>query len=227
MISTSTPIIEIKGSMLAPAKSENPPGPSRLFVARGDVIAIVADVPADGRRLLRILATLERPATGEYRFNGTAVNLKDYRQSLTIKRQIGYVAADAALISNRTVRENLLLARFYFENDLSIDLDETVASLCRDAGLTRKLDQRPSVLSGGEMLKVIAIREMAKAPAVMLIDRPESFMQTNGNDAILNQLKYLIRSGTAVVLFSHNQAMIGLANRELMLADGAIRMRSV
>jgi hypothetical protein len=68
---------------------------------------------------------------GTYRFNGEMVNLKDYRQCLAVKRQIGYVAADAAMISNRTIRENLLLTRFYYENDLTIDIDQKTEALCK------------------------------------------------------------------------------------------------
>ena len=177
MESTPLPIIDITDLALAPPDSPRRYGTNRLTVARGDVIAIVADAPIDGRHMLRILATLVQPDRGIYRFNGDIVNLKDYRQGLSIKRQIGYVAADAAMISNRTLRENLLLSRFYYENDLSIEIDLTVASLCEDSGLSRKLNQRPSVLSDSELLKAITIREMGKSPAVMLVDRPEKFLE--------------------------------------------------
>lgn len=202
-------------------------GPIRLVIAHGDLMAIVTDAPADCRRLLRVLATLERPDQGEYRFRGTHVNLKDYRDCLAVKRQIGYVAADAAMISNRTLRENLLLTRFYFENDLTIDIDETVGALCEGAGLTRKLERRPSALSSTELLNAIAIREMTKAPAVMLVEQPENFMRMTRSDGVFKHLKKMIRSGTAVIFYSHNHKMTGLANRRLALADGAIRVSSV
>jgi ABC-type lipoprotein export system ATPase subunit len=68
------------------------------------------------------------------------------------------------MISNRTIRENLLLSRFYYENDLSIDMDETMALLCRDAGLSDDLERRPSELNDSELMKTIAIREMGKRP---------------------------------------------------------------
>lgn len=225
MKSTPSPIIEITDLALALPGTPRHYGSHRLAVAQGDVIAIVTDPPIDGRHLLRILATLERPDGGEYRFNGKMVDLKDDRQCLAIKRQIGYVATDAVMISNRTIRENLLLTRFYYENDLTIDIDKTVGSLCRGAGLSQKLNRRPAVLSDRELLKAITIREMSKAPAVMLIDRPENFMEITENDGIFNHLKDMVRSGMAVVFVSHNSKMTGLANRQLTLADGEIRAR--
>lgn len=227
MESTLSPIIEITDLKLAPPGASRHYGSQGVAIAKGDVIAVVADPPMDGRHLLRVLATLDRPDRGEYRFNGKPMDMKDYRQCLAVKRRIGYVAADSAMISNQTVRENLLLARFYSENDLSIDIDETVESLCKGAGLSRRLDRRPSALSDGELLKAITIREMGKAPAVMLVDRPENFMEITEDDGVFNHLENMVRSGTAVVFVSHNRKMTGLANRQLTLAGGEVRTRSV
>ena len=227
MESTPTPIIDITNLALAPPGMPGHDDSHRLAVAHGDVIAMNADSPTDGRQLLRILATLEQPKRGEYRFNGKLVDLTDYRKCLAVKRQIGYVAPDAAMISNRTLRENLLLARFYAENNLTIDIDKTMDSLCRGTSLSQKLNWRPSVLSDGELLKAIAIREMGKAPAVMLIDRPENFMEISEDDSIFNHLKNMVRSGIAVVFVSHNTKMNSLANRQLTVAGGEIRTTSV
>lgn len=227
MESTPTPIIEITELALVPSGSPGHDDSNRLAVANGDVIAIANDSPTVGRHLLRIMATLDRPERGAYRFQGKPVDPKDSRQCLTVKRQIGYVAADAAMISNRTIRENLLLSKFYTENDLTIDIDNTVVSLCRGAGLLPMLNQRPSVLSDAELLKAIAIREMSKVPAVMLIDRPENFMVISDKDGIYNHLKDMVRSGTAVVFVSLDATMNGLANRELTVVGGKLRIASV
>ena len=227
MESTPTSIIDITDMALVSPGISGHENARSLTVARGDVITVVTDSPAEGRHLLRILATLERPVRGEYRFNGKRVDLNDYRQCLAVKRQIGYVAPDAAMLSNRTLLENLLLSRIYSENDLTIDMDNTMDSLCRGTGLSRMLNRRPSVLSDRELLKAIAIREMCKAPAVMLIDRPENFMEISENNSILNHLRNMVGSGTAVVFISHHPEMNGFANRQLTVADGEIRTTSV
>lgn len=227
MESTPTPIIDITDLKLASPGMSMHFNSHRLTVAHGDVTAVFTGSPADGQHLLRILATLERPERGEYCFNGKMVDLKDYRQCLAVKRQIGYVAPDAAMLSNQTLRENLLLSEFYSKNDLSIDMDETLDSLCKGAGLSRLLSRRPSVLSDRELLKAIAIREMCKAPAVMLIDRPENFMEISEKDGIFNHLKNMVGSGTAVVFVSHKSEMNGFANRRLTVAGGEMRTTSV
>jgi len=227
MLPSPIPIIEIANLItLLPGKSVRCHIES-LVIHSGEIVVLDAASPADGSHLLRILATLSSPESGRYRFNGNIVALNDYRRCLSVKRRIGYVAADAAMISNRTIRENLLLSRFYYENDLFIDLDETMTRLCTQAGLHAKLHCRPSELSDGELLKAIMIREIGKYPAVMLIDRPENFMTLTGDDRLFNHLKNMVHSGTAAVFLSLNRQVNEIANRRLSLAGNGLRERVI
>jgi ABC-type lipoprotein export system ATPase subunit len=216
------PILEITDLLLAPFGKRATYGADRLAIAPGDVIAIDANAALDSRQLLRVLATLERPEQGRFRFNGSDVDLDDYRRCLAVKRRIGFVVPDCAMISNRTIRENLLLTRFYYENDLSIDLDETMTLLCKEAGLSDDLERRPSELNDSALMKTIAIREMGKRPLLMLIDRPENFITPD--DAIFNHLKNMVQSKIAVVFFSNNKEMSDLGRRQLTLHGKAIRI---
>lgn len=223
MESTPSPIVEFTGLVMTAPGTLMPYVADRISVAHGDVIAIDSDVPEDGRYLLRILATLEQPDEGHYRFEGAALDLKNHRQCLSVKRRIGYVATDATMISNRTIRENLLLSRIYYENNLAIDIDETLTALCRDAGLVEKLNWRPSELSNEELLKAITIREIGKGPVMMLVDRPENFMIAAEADGIFNHLNNMVQSGMSVVFLSHNSTMTDLANRQMTMTGGEIR----
>ena len=223
METASEPIIEIRNLILSNADPTRQVDPIRLAIHRGEMAVIGSDDPLDGRHLLRVLATLDQPWRGKYRFKGKRVEMNRYRQCLGIKRQIGYVATDAALISNRTLRENLLLMRFYHENDLNIDLDETVRNLCNEAALASKLDQRPAALSGTELLKAVAIREIAKSPAVMLLENPETFLEAKNTDGLFQQLKKMRRKGSAVVFSTNDSKLAGLANRRLTLVDGQLQ----
>ena len=222
-----TPIIEITDLVISFAGEQRTCGSDRLAIMPGDTIAIDMDASIDPKRLLRILATLEPPDKGRYRFNGFALDVADYRQCLAVKRQIGYLTTDAVMISNRTIRENLLLTRYYYENDLTIDIDATIAALCESAGLTDHLNRRPAELNGVVLKKIIAIREMGKRPRLMLIDRPENFMDLGPDDAIFAHLKNMVQSDLAVVFCSANREMNGLARRQLTVSNDTIRIRNI
>ena len=221
------PIIEISNLTLLLAGHKGICGSERLTVSDGDIVAIDASGRMDTRELLRTLATLECPKSGRYRFDGVDVDPGDYRQCLAVKRQIGYMTAEAAMISNRTIRENLLLTRFYYENDLTIDLDETVAALCKHVGLSDQLNRRPAEVNDAALMKLIAIREMGKRPRLMLIDQPENFMGVGWDDPIFVHFKNMLQSGVAVVFFSNHRDMIGLARQQMIMSDDTIQIRSI
>ena len=99
-------------------------------LSKGDICQIQTDDIDDVHNFLKALATLVRPLDGRYRFMGEEISFSDYRKLLPIKKKIGYIGQDATMISNRTVRENLLLMRSYYENSASIALDEKVLGFC-------------------------------------------------------------------------------------------------
>ena len=94
------------------------------------VPSIKADLPDDAHLLLKGIAMLERPANGAYRFMEKKINFSDHRNLLPYKKKIGYITSDASMISNMSIRENLLLMRYYFENSLSLDIKDNVKNLC-------------------------------------------------------------------------------------------------
>ena len=169
-------LIEMSDYTLAPTGSGNGIRDFYFALAPGDVCAIEAQNPDDGHEFLRALATLSYPVTGALRWNGRRVRLKSYRALLGYKKRIGYIAPDAALISNLTVRQNILLHRYYVENDLGIDLDDRLAAMCNTFGISHKMDRRPADLNSMERQMAIVIREIGKKPEILLLDRPEDFI---------------------------------------------------
>jgi ABC-type ATPase involved in cell division len=192
-------------------------------LATGDICHLRSRCPEDAQLFLRTLAMLAQPVSGTYRFNGQKQNLQDYRATLDHKRKIGYVAPDMALISNLTIRQNLLLMRYYFENDLSIDLSNTAKALCRDFDLDGKIDKRPADLSSIEILEIIFIREVIKNPEIMLLHLPEDIIQHSHIHLLEKHFSEWIRIGRPVVFASYDQSIIRqFANRKLMLSGGAL-----
>ena len=189
----------------------------------GDICSIQTDSSDDAHIFLKALATLEYPVSGAYRFLGEAVNFSDYRELLPIKKKIGYIGQDSAMISNRTVRENMLLMRYYFENSLSPVLDENALKLCKLFNLQDKLDLRPGDLRPADLHIAIAIRELSKSVDVLLLDRPEDYFGYN-RFALFKKITWdIIESGPAVVFFSHDLNFIEtFSNVKILIKDGTL-----
>jgi len=192
-------------------------------VSGGDVCFIQSDSINDAHIFLKALATLVRPENGTYRYMGETIDFSDYRKLLPFKKRIGYIGQDAAMISNRTVRENLLLLRYYFENSLSLELDENVVQLCNLFNLQNKLDIRPGELRPVELRTAIAIRELTKSLDILLLERPEDYFDHTRLDLFNEILKDNIEQGHAVVFSSNDQSFIeAFSNRQVRIADGTL-----
>lgn len=192
-------------------------------LAEGDACAIKADVADDAHIFLKALATLVDPQSGTYRYMGETIDFSDYRNLLPFKKKIGYVGQDSAMLSNKTVRENLLLMRSYFENSLSLDIDEKALKLCKIFNIEDKLDVRPGELRPVDLRIAIAIRELTKSFDVLLLERPEDYFGYNSFGLFNEILKDTLEHGHGVVFFSNNQNFIeAFANREVLIADGTL-----
>lgn len=215
--------IEMSDYTLAPSGSGHGIRGFYFALWAGDVCAVEAEHPDDAHQFLRALATLAYPLSGTFRFNGKKFNMRNYKGLLECKRKIGYIAHDAALISNLTVRQNILLHRFYFENDLSIDLGDNLKSMCDIFGVCQKLDKRPADLNSLERQIAIVLREINKKPEVLLLDRPEDFIGHAKSDILGRMLSDWIDQRKPVVFVSFDRRLVRrFATRKILINNGTL-----
>jgi putative ABC transport system ATP-binding protein len=196
-----------------------------LVVDGGEIWQIDTNEPAEARLLLRAMATLERPLAGTYRFKGHLLDFGDYRKLLPVKRRIAYISSDATLISNRTLRENLLLGRFYHENSLEIRLDDRIRVLIDTFGLADKLELRAAQLSHLDRKIAICIREIAKEPELLLLYRPEEMIDHQRFEPFIQHLEATPTESFAGLVLSYDGAFIErFTNRRLTLKGGRLQI---
>jgi len=192
-------------------------------LSKSEVCQIQTDSTDDAHNFLKALATLVHPVSGTYRFMGKEIDFSDYRKLLPIKKKIGYIGQDATMVSNRTVRENLLLMRSYYENSLSISLDEKVLKLCRMFNLQDKLDVRPGELRPVDLRMAVATRELTKSFDVLLLDSPEDYFGHKTFDPLNEIINNITLSGKAVVFFSRDQDFVKtFPNRKIQITNGTL-----
>jgi ABC-type iron transport system FetAB ATPase subunit len=194
-----------------------------LAIAPGERCCIQTSSQRHAHVLLKALATLIPPAKGTYRFEGQAVKFGNYRRLLSIKRQIGYIGPDATLISNRSVLDNLLLMRYYFENRFNLTLDDKTEKLCRLFGLFDQLKMRPAELNPMDFNIAVAIRELSKSPKLLLLERPENFIGDNRLEVFITVLKDHLLQNVPIVFISYNHNFnTTLATNKILISKGKL-----
>lgn len=194
-----------------------------LTVSMGDAFSIVTDLSDDAHRLLRGIAALDVPKSGRLVYRGKEINFSDYRNLLHYKRNIGYVASDAIFLANRSIYENLMLMRQYFEDSTSIEMCQEAVELCRVFRLERRLDLKPHQLDSEEHRLFVIVRELSKNPEILLIEKPRDFLARKRFEALKEVLRQLIKNDLALVFFSTDRAFIDeFANKRIAIDRGKV-----
>ncbi len=192
-----------------------------LALSKGDVCSVKSESSDDARALLRALATLAEPVTGRYVYNGKELNFSDYRELLPFKRKIGYIASDSGILSNRTIRENIFISSYYFEDSIPLEIYEKAMTLCTRFEIEDKLDFRSAELNIMDVRLAITIRELIKSPDILILERPEDFMEHNKFHVFIDILNSMIHEEMPVVFFSKDVKFLHKFTKKMILiTDG-------
>lgn len=197
-----------------------------LTVRSGDFIAIVGPSGSGKSTLLQLLGTLDRPTTGEVLVQGQDVStLSDRALSRMRAESIGFVFQQFHLSPLLDVRDNVAEGLLYSGVKHSERRRQATDVLTR-LGLAHRLRHRPHTLSGGERQRVAIARALSGEPRVILADEPTGSLDSANGNAIMESLRGLARSGTAIVVVTHDLELASCADTSIVLRDGRIEQRS-
>ena len=215
-------LIELSDYTVAPEGSGNGIKECNFSISRGEVCCISTDNPDDARLFLKALTTLVYPLEGIYRYDSKQIDFSDKYNLLAYKKKIGYVGNDSAMVSNRTVRENLLFMRNYFEDSMSIGLDENAMQLCEAFNILGRLDSRPGMLDHLELKIAVTIRELTKSPDILIMERPEDLM-VKGHSVFLDYIKKKFSAGLPAVFISNDRNIKkNISNKKIFIKNGRL-----
>lgn len=198
-----------------------------LQVGRGEILALVGPSGTGKSVLLKHIIGLMQPDLGDVYVDGRSVGTASYRELTELRRRMGYVFQDGALLDSLTIRENLRLALdddAYLRDPARGDrtIEETLALVNLD---TRVLDKLPSELSGGMRKRVGVARAIINRPEIVLYDEPTAGLDPRNvvhMDELISRMRD--RLGATNVVITHDLGSVRrIADRVALLLDGRIR----
>lgn len=190
-----------------------------LKVYPKDFISIIGPSGAGKSTLLHLISGLDKPTTGVINVNGTDISkLGDDGLTLFRKAHIGFVFQFFNLIPTLTALENVLVSKM-FDDDCSIPKAD---ALLAKVGLSKKVEHKPNELSGGEQQRVAIARALYNDPEIILADEPTGNIDTQTGHELLKLFRRLNRSGTTMVLVTHDAEIARSGNRIIRMRDGMI-----
>jgi cell division transport system ATP-binding protein len=174
--------------------------------------------------LIRLLFLSLRPTRGLIRVFGRDTATVSKTELPTLRRRIGVVFQDFRLLDHLTTYENVALPLRVLGREES-DYRHDVHELLRWVGLGERLDAFPPVLSGGEKQRVAIARALITQPEVLLADEPTGNVDPPLARRLLRLFIELNRLGTAVVIATHDIALMDQVDaRRLVIGDGRLEI---
>src|SRR5262245_30574129 len=193
-----------------------------LEVPAGSFVLLTGPSGAGKTTLLAILGALERPSAGQLLFAERDLSRCSGAELARIRRRIGFIFQDFALIPGLSVAENItypLIPRGLTRAEQNRLAQDVLSRL----GLVDKAMSRPSELSGGEQQRVAIARAFAGNPEALLADEPTSNLHENAGETIIELLRQAHAEGKTVVVSSHDTRLRRLATDVFELASGRLK----
>jgi len=200
-------------------------------VQAGEIVGL-AGVAGNGQReLAEVLTGLRRPASGMMRFNGTSLDGRTHW--LELGQQLAHVPEDRAAVGSvpsLSVAENLILKRFNRPpiaagwSINSIAVKQNAVNLVKDYNIaTPTVETHVSMLSGGNLQKVILAREISGHPKLMIAVHPTRGLDVGATEAVHKLLVEQRDAGTAILLISEDlDELLSLGDRLAVIYEGRI-----
>ena len=194
-----------------------------LSINEKEIVSIVGKSGAGKTTLLQLIGTLEKPTSGFVSIEGKDLSIFKEKELAKFRNQsIGFVFQFHHLLPEFTALENTCLPGYIAKKNKK-DSIERAKFLLHTLGLNKRINHRPSELSGGEQQRVSIARALMNEPKVILADEPSGNLDTKTADEIHN-LFFKLREdlGLTFVIVTHNIKLAELADRKIVMKDGLI-----
>jgi cell division transport system ATP-binding protein len=187
-------------------------------IDRGEFVFLVGSTGSGKSTLMRLLIKELDPTDGTVRVAGHDLSEVTRRRIPYFRRNVGVVFQDFKLLPNRTVYDNVAYA-LQVTGGTRKEIRAKVPDILRLTGLSTKLHNMPHQLSGGEQQRVSIARAFVNHPPLLLADEPTGNLDPETSIDIMRLLYRINRTGTTVLVATHDQAMVDRMRRRVLELD--------
>jgi len=191
-----------------------------LEVEEKEFLAIMGASGSGKTTLLNIIGLLDKPDSGIYIFDGQEVSKLNKNELAYIRnRKIGFVFQAFHLVPWATALENVLMPLLY-RGVFKKEDEERALQLLTRLGLEKRMNAKPSELSGGEQQRVAIARALITHPKLLLADEPTGNLDSKSSQEVMKIFKELNEEGLTIIMVTHDPEIAKFAQRIKIIKDG-------
>lgn len=193
-----------------------------LRVYKDEFVFLMGASGAGKSTLIKLLMKEEDPTSGKISVNSRDLALIKRGSVQRYRRQIGVVFQDFRLLENKTVFGNVAFAMEIMGKSRR-EINEKVEAALSLMGLSKKADEYPRNLSGGEQQRVALARAIVNSPRILIADEPTGNLDPANAEQIMYLHELINSRGTTVIVATHAQNMARRMGRRILYLDHGVR----
>jgi len=191
-------------------------------VEAGEIVIMTGPSGSGKTTLLTLIGALRSTQAGSLRVLGHELKGAPRRQLVRVRRQIGYVFQSHNLLRSLSARKNVEMMLRY-DGGSGRPTTRRVEELLHAVGLGERMDHYPDQLSGGQKQRVAIARALVTQPKIILADEPTASLDKRSGRDVVDLMQALAKKqGCAVLLVTHDNRILDIADRVLHMEDGRL-----
>jgi len=191
-------------------------------VELGEYVAIMGESGSGKTTLLNILASLDKPTSGEVLLNGRSIVLINEKEISAFRREnLGFVFQDFNLLDTFTIQDNIFLPLVL--SGKSFDkMEKRLKPIAAKLGISDILGNYPYEVSGGQKQRAAVARALITKPQLIFADEPTGALDSRAAEGLLHMFNEINEEGQTILMVTHSTKAASHAKRVLFIKDGEV-----
>lgn len=191
-------------------------------VETGEYVAIMGESGSGKTTLLNILASLDKPTSGEVILNRKPLSTIREKDMATFRRNnLGFVFQDFNLLDTFSLQDNIFLPLVLAGVDYK-EMHRLLAPIASGLGISDLMNKYPYEVSGGQKQRAAVARALITNPKLILADEPTGALDSKATDELLTLFSDINAAGQTILMVTHSVKAASHANRVLFIKDGQV-----
>lgn len=191
-------------------------------VEEGEYVAIMGESGSGKTTLLNILASLDKPTSGQVVLKGRDFARVKPRELCAFRRDhLGFVFQDFNLLDTMSLRDNIFLPLVLAGADHD-EMEKRLIPLAHKLAILDLLEKYPYEVSGGQKQRAAVCRALITQPDIVLADEPTGALDSKASGRLLSLFGEINREGQTILMVTHSIQAASHAGRILFIKDGCI-----
>jgi putative ABC transport system ATP-binding protein len=194
-----------------------------LQIERGEFVSVMGPSGSGKSTLLYNISGMDRMTSGSVVFGGQELSeLSEEALSELRLMEMGFIFQHIHLLNNLSIFDNIILPAYLAQNGNRAKADQRATELMETVGIAELVDHDVTQASGGQLQRVGICRALINKPAILFGDEPTGALNSRAASEIMDLLSEINRSGTTMMLVTHNAKVAARTERVLFMLDGRI-----